>query len=223
MLCTRFDLYSRAALHSPIIDPADHSAFPDTSQTQDIVFRLYSAHNASLHCTPAPKMFPRNVSNICAGCSLRVQICSMNKYVLRSSRPNHSYRYDTVNLGIETNPTTLHEGPIYSGSRNITMDNATALCIGQGAGYSNPGSSPSNTPTDALGAAAKIRGFACFGYYDFVWNDFLMTTIAGVAKRGDGNRYLFWGSLVNYQVSFYRDGLCMSGCSQLANPGDDVL
>ena len=198
MLCTRVDLYLRAALHSSIIDPADHSAFPYTSRTQNIVFRLYSAHNASSHCTPAPKMFPRNKSNICRGCSRWVQIRSRDKYVLRSSRPNHSYRYDTVNLRIETNLTTLYEGPIYSGPRNITMDNATALCNGQGAGYSNPGSPPSNTPTDALDAAAKALGFAYFGYYDFVYNDFLMTTIAGVGNWEDGQTYLFWGSLVNY-------------------------
>ena len=147
----------------------------------------------------------------------------MDKDMLRSSRPNHNYRYDTVNLRIETNLTTLYEGLIYSGPRNITMDNATALCNSQGAGYSNPGSPPSNTPTDALDAAAKARGFAYFGYYNFVYNDFLMTTIAGVENWGDGKTYLFWGSLVNYQVSFYGDGLPMSGCSQLANPGDDVL
>lgn len=82
---------------------------------------------------------------------------------------------------------------------------------------------PGNTPTDALDAAAKVRGFTYDGIYDSSWNDFDITRIAETEDWGNGSVYQYWGSLVNYQVSSFGGALVLSGCQQLLNPGDDVL
>lgn len=142
-----------------------------------------------------------------------------------NSTSNLARRYNTVNLRIEGNTSTLYEGPIVSGPRNITMGGVTIQCNGTSgtAGPINQGLTPGNTPTDALDAAARARGFTYNGTYAFVWNDFDISTIAGTANYGDGTIYTYWGSLVNYQQSSFGFGLWLSGCQQLVNPGDDVL
>ena len=129
-------------------------------------------------------------------------------------------------MRIETNLSTLYEGPITSGPRNITgldgVTNITVICNGQGA-YSNPGKPPGNTPVDALDAAAKARGFTYSGSFDAQFNDFDIDRIATTQDWYYGTYAQYWGSLVNYQVSTWGEGLTLSGCQQLLNPGDDVL
>ena len=129
-------------------------------------------------------------------------------------------------MRIETNLSTLYEGPITSGPRNITGLglglNITVICNGQGA-YSNPGKPPGNTPVDALDAAAKARGFTYSGSFDAQFNDFDIDRIATTQDWQNGTHFQYWGSLVNYQVSTWGEGLTLSGCQQLLNPGDDVL
>ena len=144
-------------------------------------------------------------------------------------RPHHASRYNTVNLRIETNTSTLWEGPITSGPRNITLGQGeyygSVPCNGQNgiAPGANPGAPPGNTPLDALDAASKIRGFSYDGYYDDTWNDFFINTIDGLANWGNGTVYTFWGAVINYQVSAFGHGLTLSGCQQLLNLGDSVL
>ena len=125
--------------------------------------------------------------------------------------------------------TTLWEGPILSGPRVITMGEGqyygSVACNGQngdGPG-ANPGKPPGNTPLDALDAAAKILGFTYDGYYAPNLFDFLVTTIDGLRNWGNGTVYTFWGTVVNWQVRHIGNGLILSGCQQLLNPGDDVL
>ena len=136
---------------------------------------------------------------------------------------------NTVNLRIETNLTTIYEGPITSGPRNITAGEGeykgTTPCNGQNGlpPGANPGKPPGNTPTDALDAAAKARGFTYDGNYDNDTNDFDITRIATTRNWGAGDIYQYWGMVVNYQVSTFGWGLWLSGCQQLVNPGDEVL
>lgn len=129
-------------------------------------------------------------------------------------------------MRIETNLSTLYEGPITSGPRNITGlalgINVTVNCNGQGAA-SNPGKPPGNTPLAALDAAAKARGFTYSGLFDPEYNDFDINRIATTQDWYYGTYAQYWGSLVNYQVSMWGEGLTLSGCQQLLNPGDDVL
>ena len=129
-------------------------------------------------------------------------------------------------MRIETNLSTLYEGPITSDPRNITgRDGAgtfTVDCNGQGAG-SNPGKPPGNTPVDALDAAAKARGFTYSGLFDGEFNDFDIDRIATTEDWENDTYIEYWGSLVNYQVSTFGERLTLSGCQQLLNSGDDVL
>lgn len=142
--------------------------------------------------------------------------------ILGRSTAKPTSRDNTVNLRIETNLTTLYEGPITSGPRNITMDGVTYPCNGQGAG-SNAGKPLGNCPTDALDAAAKARGFTYDGLFDGEFNDWDVSRIATTVDWYNLTYEQFWGSLVNYQVSMFGERLTLSGCQQLLNPGDDVL
>ena len=129
---------------------------------------------------------------------------------------------NTVNIRIETNLSTLYEGPITSGPRNITAGGWTLPCNGQGAG-ANPGKPPGNTPLAALDAVAKIRGFTYNGSFDGEFNDWDIDRIAATEDWWNNSMTQFWGSLVNYQDSIFGEVLTTSGCQQLLNPGDDVL
>ena len=133
---------------------------------------------------------------------------------------------NTVNIRIETNVSTLYEGPITSGPRNISGPEGneirTVPCNGQGAG-SNPGKPPGNTPVDALDAVAKLRGFTYSGDFDGEFNDFDINRISSAEDWSNATYYQFWGLLVNYQIPQFGEGLTLSGCQQLLNPGDDVL
>lgn len=132
---------------------------------------------------------------------------------------------NTVNLRIEANTSTLYEGPITSGPRNISgfegTNPVTYICNGAGAKPNPP--PPGNTPTDALDAAAKARGFTYDANFDGEFNDFYFTRIATSSSYDDGTYFHFWGSLVNYQVSAFGEGLTLSGCNQEVNAGDEVL
>lgn len=106
------------------------------------------------------------------------------------------------------------------------MDGVTYPCNGQGAG-SNPGKPPGNTPVDALDAVAKIRGFTYNGSFDGEFNDWDVDRIAKTEAYGAGplndSYYHNWVLLVNYKIPQFGEGLTLSGCQQLLNPGDDVL
>lgn len=102
------------------------------------------------------------------------------------------------------------------------MGGATYPCNGQGAG-SNPGKPPGNCPVDALDAAAKARGFTYDGDFDGEFNDWYVTRIATTESWYNTTIFQYWGSLVNYRVSTFGEGLTLSGCQQLLNPGDEVL
>ena len=140
-----------------------------------------------------------------------------------SMRSHPDNRDNTVNIRIETNLTTLYEGPITSGPRNITMDGVTLPCNGQGAG-SNRGKPLGNTPVDALDAVSKIRHFTYNGSFDGEFNDWDVDRIAKTEDYTANYIYnYYWVLLVNYQIPQFGEGLTLSGCQQLLNPGDDVL
>lgn len=137
---------------------------------------------------------------------------------------------NTVNIRIETNISTVYEGVITSGPRNITGDcclspnpeQVTVPCNGQGAG-SNPGKPPGNTPVDALDAVAKAHRFTYDGVFDGEFNDFDINRIATTGDYYNESWSSYWGLLVNYRIPTFGEGLTLSGCQQLLNPGDDVL
>lgn len=145
--------------------------------------------------------------------------------VLTQSTTNFTSSTNKVNLRIEANTSTLYEGPITSGPRNITGFDGTGpvtyICDGAGAKPNPP--PPGNTPTDALDAAAKIRGFTYDASFDGEFNDFDFTRIATSSRYTDNTSFHYWGSLVNYQVSIFGEGLTISGCNQEVNAGDEVL
>ena len=144
-----------------------------------------------------------------------------------------------VNLRIEGDNTTYFEGPIKSGPRNISINiietNAvqgpplTDTDLAQGPtppfpcdglnGGANP--KPGNTPTCALDAAAKAKGFTYDGSSDADLEDYYITRIFTSDANNFNNRY--WGTVVNYKVSTYPEGITLSGCQQEVNTGDEVL
>lgn len=80
---------------------------------------------------------------------------------------------------------------------------------------------PGNTPTAALDAAARARGFTYDGGYDTDLDDFAIFRIA----TSNDNDYpdKFWSYLYNYQVSNFSLGYYLSGCQQEVQAGDDVV
>ena len=107
------------------------------------------------------------------------------------------------------------------------MGGVTYPCNGQGAG-SNSGKPPGNCPVDALDAVAKLRGFTYDGEFDGEFNDWDVDRIAKTENFFDdssvNDSYNHqWVSLVNYKISQFGEGLTLSGCQQLLNPGDHLL
>lgn len=106
------------------------------------------------------------------------------------------------------------------------MGGETYPCNGQGAG-SNSGKPPGNCPVDALDAVAKLRGFTYDGEFDGEFNDWDVDRIAKTEDYFDGPLNASynhnWVLLVNYKISQFGEGLTLSGCQQLLNPGDNVL
>lgn len=148
-----------------------------------------------------------------------------------------------VNLRIEGDNTTYFEGPIKSGPRNISI-NIIDTDIVQGSplvdtdlvqgpkppfpcdglnGGANP--KPGNTPTCALDAAAKAKGFTYDGDSDADLEDYYITRISTSDAKdfSDINNDKYWGTLVNYQVSSHPEGITLSGCQQEVNAGDEVV
>ena len=130
---------------------------------------------------------------------------------------------NTVNLRIEGDNTTYFEGPIKSGPRNITIKDTE---LGQGpmprpcTGL-NANPQACNTPTAALDAAAKLKGFTYDGDTDDDINDYYITRISTSDATDFDNK--FWGTLVNYKISTHPEGITLSGCQQKVNEGDEVL
>lgn len=131
---------------------------------------------------------------------------------------------NTINLRIEGYNTTYYEGPITSGPRNITLPSLDGYgtfprpCNGLNQ-RANP--APGNTPTDALDAAAKARGFTYDGGYDTEVDDFAISRISTSDENDFGDKT--WGYLYNYQLSTFSLGFYLSGCQQEVKAGDDVV
>lgn len=148
-----------------------------------------------------------------------------------------------VNLRIEGDNTTYFEGPIKSGPRNISINIIDTYAVqgppledrelAQGPtppfpcdglnGFANP--KPGNTPTCALDAAAKLKGFTYDGASDADLSDYEIRRISTSDEKdfNDINNSRVWGTLVNYKVSNFPEGITLSGCQQEVNAGDEVL
>ena len=143
---------------------------------------------------------------------------------------SYNSSYNTVSILIETNRSTLWEGPIMSGPRLVTLGTGeyygSIPCNDQNSLLSgaNPGSPLGNTPTDALDAAANIRGSTHYREHEGdLWLDFHITNIGGLANWGNGIAYSHWGIAINWQPLSVWIGLWLSGCQQLLKSGDGVL
>ena len=143
-------------------------------------------------------------------------------------------RTSTVYLRVEANSSTLWEGPIRSGPRNITVshysDYPSHRCDGRPTG--NEPYPPGNTALDALDEASKIRGFTYDGaYFGDPSYDFDITRI-GSSSLDPGNdnpgndkqpNTYYWGFLINYQLSPSLHSLLNAACHDILKPGDEVL
>ena len=167
-------------------------------------------------------MFSPRITTLCLTLSVAIPFTNAASQV--SVYPASSS--DIVNLRIEGDTTTYFEGPIKSGPRNITIK---ATELGQGpmprpCNGLNGGANPQacNTPTAALDAAAKLKGFTYDGDTDEDIGDYYITRIS-TSDENTTNYTKFWGTLVNYQVSTHPEGITLSGCQQKVNAGDEVL
>lgn len=134
----------------------------------------------------------------------------------------------TPNLRIEGPSTTIFEGPITSGPRNLTATvsdagSYTFPCDGDAAEGINP--HPFNTALDALDQASKTS--PTFKYtlgYDGDLEDFYITELAGYGfDTAPSGTDASWGLLYNWQLTTYGDGYTISGCRQQVATGSDVL
>ena len=140
-------------------------------------------------------------------------------------------RYSTPNLRVEGPSSTIFEGTIVSGPRNITVsasdtDYFTYYCDGVHNNQPNP--SPFNTALDALDAASKStkastsKKFTYDGRFNSYFDDFIIDQIAGV-HNVEGENPLFWGLLYNWKIPARGNGLYISGCATEVHTGDNVL
>ncbi|KAL6722103.1 hypothetical protein ACLMJK_001209 [Lecanora helva] len=123
----------------------------------------------------------------------------------------------TPNLRIEGPDSTIFEGPITSGPRNLTA-------IVSDAGYNEPcdglnggaNAKPFNTALDAFDAASKPPnpGFAYTLGYDGDLNDFYVLSVAGYSTNS-------WGLFYNWKIPYL--GERFVGCRQEVQTGDNVL
>lgn len=124
---------------------------------------------------------------------------------------NHSPRYSLINLRIEGSTTTIYEGPIYSGPRNVTTPSGGTHLYDGTNGGANP--TPGNTPTDALATASELLNLPFDGTFDTAFDDFFITSIGPDTETSTE----FWGLLLNYQFT------PVGGCQQEVVNGDKVL
>lgn len=135
-----------------------------------------------------------------------------------------SFSASIVNLRIEANSSTLWEGPIKSGPRNITVSEGPDLpygypCDGRD-NYPDRVPGPTNTALDALDEASKLAGFTYDGEFFEEDEDFAIYRIgAPLAKPPQGG----WAVLVNYEEPAPYYGLNLVGCHDVVKAGDDVL
>jgi hypothetical protein len=121
-----------------------------------------------------------------------------------------------VNLRIEGRNSTIFEGIIFSGPRNITTaSGGTHACNGLN-DAANP--KPGATPTTALDAANKLSavlggGFGYDGTWDAQFSDYFITSIGNSPQTSTQ----FWGILVNYQYT------PTGGCQYETSVNDQVL
>ena len=133
-----------------------------------------------------------------------------------------------VNLRIEANSSTLWEGPIKSGPRNITVSDGFPAppypsfpCDGRPNG--DEPFPPGNTATDALDEASKLSGFTYDGSYYNEDFDFTRIGPSSLTFSSETNTSYEWGTLINYQLSPSRPQLFDVGCHDILKPGDEVL
>ena len=136
-------------------------------------------------------------------------------------------RYNTVNLRIEANSSTIYEGLITSGPRNITAVSGNLLTyFCDGRTPNAPSLPPINTPTAALDQASKQYGFKYKAvFFDEDFYDFSITTIGPSEEysdhESDGYWTQYWVNLVNYQEATNGYDWILGGCHERLAPGDE--
>ncbi|KAF5374444.1 hypothetical protein D9615_009101 [Tricholomella constricta] len=116
-----------------------------------------------------------------------------------------------VNLRIEGDTGTIFEGPVFTQGHDVeTASGGTHHCDGTNL---NANPAPGPTATSALDDAAKLQGFAWDGTYFAEFDDFFITSIAGVTQT----QTQFWGYFVNFHLPD------VGGCQQQVNLLDEVL
>lgn len=137
-------------------------------------------------------------------------------------------RYNTVNLRIEANSSTIYEGLITSGPRNITAVSGNLLTyFCDGRTPNSPSLPPINTPTAALDEASKRHGFTYEAdFFDEGLYDFVIPQIGPSRNYYDheiDNNYVQeWVNLVNYQEASTNEyDWFLGGCHERLAPGDE--
>ena len=157
-----------------------------------------------------------------------VIISSTTKCISTQVVFNITFRSSTVNLRIEANSSTLWEGLITSGPRNISSGGGgegepSYPC--EGGPYQPPPAKTGNTATDAMDEASKRRGFTYHSFYYEEDYDFEIDRIGPSSETfiSATNTNYIWGSLINYQLSPARQQLGLCGCQDVLKTGDEVL
>ena len=151
---------------------------------------------------------------------------SLSVVVTSTNAASHTTVYpasttNTVHIRIEGQNTTIYEGPITSGPRNITLkDTFSPLGFPCDGLNDRANAKPGNTALDALDATSKALGFTYDGSFDGDLDDFYISRIS-TSDTVDTNNT--WCLLVNYTVSTQPEGLTLTGCQTEVKPGDDVL
>ncbi|KAF1818863.1 uncharacterized protein K489DRAFT_81848 [Dissoconium aciculare CBS 342.82] len=117
------------------------------------------------------------------------------------------------NLRIEGRDSTVYEGPILSGPRNVTTPSGgTHLCD---ATNNNANPNPSSNGISILVDAANLCEFPLDGSYSNQFEDFFITKIGDSDSNASGNQ--FWGILKDN--AFTPAG----GCETAIAPGETIL
>lgn len=133
-------------------------------------------------------------------------------------------RYNTVSLRIEANSSTIYEGLITSGPRNITAVSGNLLTyFCDGRTPNAPSLPPINTPTAALDEASKRHGFTYEAdFFDEGFYDFVIPQIGPSSRNYYDHDYTQeWVNLVNYQEATNGYDWILGGCHERLAPGDE--
>ncbi|KZT35126.1 hypothetical protein SISSUDRAFT_1035782 [Sistotremastrum suecicum HHB10207 ss-3] len=117
-----------------------------------------------------------------------------------------------VKLRIEGDVDTLFEAPVLTQGHDVTTaTGGTHHCDGTNLG-ANPTPGPTCTSALDTGSLHQHR-FVWDGSFDTGFDDFFITSIAGVAETATQ----FWGILLNFQL------IPVGGCQQQVTNGQEVL